>query len=91
MSYIIRSILSISFIAWLYTNNPLIAVLAAIIWGLSGEIAGYFKDLIDQAKQIQIDCLMLEYCPDQMTLEQCENWANHQISEKQSCSSKPAP
>ena len=28
--------------------------------------------------QAKIDMLMLEYCPDEMTPEQIENWDNHQ-------------
>lgn len=31
-----------------------------------------------EAKQAEIDRLMLEYCPDEMTPEQFENWARHQ-------------
>lgn len=30
-------------------------------------------------KQARIDSLMLEYCPDEMTSEQVENWAAHQV------------
>lgn len=30
------------------------------------------------AKQAEIDRLMLEYCPDEMTPEQIENWKRHQ-------------
>jgi len=30
------------------------------------------------AKQAQIDSLMLEYCPDEMTKEQIEEWEKHQ-------------
>ena len=30
------------------------------------------------AKQAQIDALMLEYCQEDMTPEQLENWGNHQ-------------
>lgn len=30
------------------------------------------------ALQAQIDSLMLEYCPDEMTKEQFENWGKHQ-------------
>lgn len=30
------------------------------------------------ALQAQVDRLMLEYCPDEMTEEQFENWAKHQ-------------
>lgn len=32
------------------------------------------------AKQAQIDRLMLEFCPDEMTEEQCKTWAEHQRS-----------
>lgn len=31
-----------------------------------------------QAKQAEVDRLMLEYCPDQMSVEQIVNWSNHQ-------------
>ena len=30
------------------------------------------------AKQCKIDQLMLEYCPDEMTQEQFQEWAKHQ-------------
>lgn len=30
------------------------------------------------ALEAQIDSLMLEYCPDEMTKEQFDNWAAHQ-------------
>lgn len=32
-----------------------------------------------QAKQAKIDALMLEYCPDEMTPEQVEEWGRHQV------------
>jgi hypothetical protein len=35
-----------------------------------------------QRLQAEVDWLMLEYCADEMTVEQLENWAKHQ---------KPAP
>lgn len=31
-----------------------------------------------EALEAKIDALMLEYCPDEMTPEQLENWGNHQ-------------
>lgn len=31
-----------------------------------------------QAKQAEVDRLMFEYCPDQMSVEQIINWSNHQ-------------
>ena len=30
------------------------------------------------AKQSEVDALMLEYCPNEMTQEQLDNWAAHQ-------------
>ena len=30
--------------------------------------------------QAKIDALMLEYCPDEITPEQIENWKRHQVS-----------
>lgn len=37
------------------------------------------------AMQCQIDALMLEHCPDEMTCEQIEEWARHQqpVSDKE--------
>jgi len=35
------------------------------------------------ALQSKIDSLMLEYCPDEMTEEQIENWEKHQVLFKQ--------
>lgn len=32
----------------------------------------------NQARQAKIDALMLEYCPDEMTPEQLEEWGRHQ-------------
>jgi hypothetical protein len=34
-----------------------------------------------QHLQSKIDSLMLEFCPDEMTKEQKENWAEHQQSD----------
>jgi len=31
------------------------------------------------AMQAEIDSLMLEFCPDEMTPEQVENWKKHQV------------
>ena len=42
---------------------------AAIIRDLRSAVA---------AKQARIDALMLEYCPDEMTPEQVDEWARHQ-------------
>jgi hypothetical protein len=32
------------------------------------------------SKQAKIDSLMMEYCPDEMTAEQIEEWGKHQVS-----------
>jgi hypothetical protein len=33
-----------------------------------------------ESQQAKIDELMLEYCPDDMTTEQIENWGNNQVA-----------
>jgi hypothetical protein len=42
--------------------------------------AGYRAGQYDegQAKQAEIDRLMLDSCPDEMTEDQMENWSKHQ-------------
>jgi hypothetical protein len=37
-----------------------------------------WRDQVIAEKQAQIDRLMLEYCPDEMTPEQMAEWARHQ-------------
>lgn len=32
-----------------------------------------------QSMQAKIDALMLEFCPDEMTAKQKDNWAKHQV------------
>ena len=44
----------------------------------SAKVACEAADHIDQL-EYKIDELMLEYCPDEMTKEQMENWAKHQV------------
>jgi len=48
------------------------------------SIIGHARQLERElaAKQAEIDRLMLEYCPDEMTKEQYEKWANHQFAVK---------
>lgn len=41
------------------------------------DIAEEYK-AIAESNQAKIDELMLEYCPDEMTAEQLEEWAKHQ-------------
>ncbi len=41
-----------------------------------GYAAG--KKAADASLQAKIDALMLEYCPNEMTKEQIENWKRHQ-------------
>jgi hypothetical protein len=40
------------------------------------QVSGLKED--NARKQAQIDALMLEYCPDEMTPQQVENWGNRQ-------------
>ena len=35
------------------------------------------------AKQAEVDALMLEYCPSEMSQEQLDNWAAHQRPAKE--------
>jgi len=35
--------------------------------------------LANEARQAKIDSLMLEYCPNEMTKDQIENWEKHQV------------
>lgn len=43
---------------------------------LTAELAAAKRDA--RAKQAKIDALMLEWCPDEMTPEQLEEWGNRQ-------------
>lgn len=51
------------------TGNVSLAVHESIINELRVEVA---------RKQAEIDRLMLEYCPDEMTAEQLAEWSAHQ-------------
>lgn len=44
------------------------------------RIADILEELADEleASQAEIDRLMLEFCPDEMTPEQLEEWGKHQ-------------
>ena len=46
---------------------------------------GEFAELRQQlaAKQAEVDALMLEYCPSEMSQEQLDNWAAHQRPAKE--------
>ena len=47
--------------------------------GLHDEYVRYIDYKQDtEVLQAQIDSLMLEYCPNEMTKEQMDNWAKHQ-------------
>lgn len=48
----------------------------AELWGETQEILAIYDQLA--AAQAKIDSLMLEYCPDEMTPEQIDNWGKHQ-------------
>lgn len=53
-------------------------------WATKGAaLKWYRKELAEakrqlEAKQAVIDRLMLEYCPEEMSVEQIVNWSNHQ-------------
>ena len=53
---------------------------AALILSQAGQIEGLRKDAEERlaGKQMLIDSLMLEYCPNDMTEEQVANWAINQ-------------
>ncbi len=44
------------------------------VWKATAEYAAKIAD----DRQARIDALMLEYCPDEMTEAQKDNWAKHQ-------------
>ena len=44
------------------------------VWKTAAEYAARVAD----ERQARIDALMLEYCPDEMTEAQKDNWAKHQ-------------
>ena len=68
----IRSVLS-------EASNELDKVTNELVQSLrySLDIAEEYK-AIAESNQAKIDELMLEYCPDEMTAEQLEEWAKHQ-------------
>lgn len=52
--------------------------------GVQWAIREFNKDIIEFNKekgalQAKIDQLMLEYCPEEMTPEQIEDWGKHQV------------
>ena len=61
-------------------------------YGPNASFDGYDSDLASSgiqtesmrqqlaAKQAEVDALMLEYCPSEMSQEQLDNWAEHQQS-----------
>jgi len=51
---------------------------AATFVELQIEFSRLQKD--NESKQAQIDSLMLEYCPGDMTKEQIANWEAHQVT-----------
>ena len=49
---------------------------AAELLALADRVEAVERDAA--SKQARIDALMLEYCPDEMTPDQREEWARHQ-------------
>lgn len=43
------------------------------------ELLERFAKLISDPLEYKIDELMLEYCPEDMTEEQLDNWSKHQV------------
>lgn len=52
------------------------ATVADAIFALADRVEAVERDAA--SKQARIDALMLEYCPDEMTPDQREEWARHQ-------------
>lgn len=52
------------------------------LYEITGDIKDFNTILVNRsdyvAMQAKIDALMLEFCPDEMSKEQLENWAKHQ-------------
>lgn len=50
------------------------------LWVVTTDYIKKYYSMVEEidSKQAKIDSLMLEYCPDKMTQEQKDNWANHQ-------------
>lgn len=46
---------------------------------ISYEDLSKLVERVQARQQAQIDALMLEYCPDEMTPEQIRNWGDHQV------------
>ena len=51
------------------------------VWDGEHGLLEECKATIEQL-QAKIDWLMLEYCPDEMTEEQMDNWGKHQVLAK---------
>jgi hypothetical protein len=56
------------------------------VWSESEVIAAIEEGMRPERERLQakIDALMLEYCPNEMTPEQIENWKRHQTRAKES-------
>ena len=54
-----------------------LSALRAEVASLKEQLAAAKKDV--DSKQARIDELMLEYCPNEMSPEQIEEWAKHQV------------
>lgn len=59
--------------------------LEGYVSGLNGKIRAL--EVERDALQAKLDRLMLEFCPDEMTQEQLENWENAQHTTKADCAS----
>ena len=58
-----------------------LARLRDALWTRGEEVVAIRNELAEKvgAQQAHIDRLMIEFCPEEMTPEQRENWARHQV------------
>lgn len=48
------------------------------VWFTKSDVMELMQEALN-CKQAEIDSLMLEFCPEDMTEEQLDNWESHQI------------
>jgi len=63
-----------------YNFGPTVPALFAAHEARYEKLANHCKELERQlaSKQAEVDALMLEFCPEELTREQVEEWAKHQ-------------
>lgn len=66
---------------WVRVNGKQSPLTTSAIFRFAKELEKETKKELHsvlEEKQAQIDKLMLEYCPEEMTVEQMDNWRKHQ-------------